>query len=99
MRSKKSSSIKVPAVLLVTVLPTIMLAGCADYVKRRDTVTLAAGEAHSWNRVVHATDPWPPYVMNTNIHGDGKRTEAVIQRYSTGDANGQQGSAAPPANP
>jgi hypothetical protein len=78
-------------------LPAVMLGGCADYVERRDTITLAAGEAQSWNRVVHTADPWPPYVMNNNIPGDGQRTQAAIRRYSTGNANGQQGEAPAPA--
>jgi hypothetical protein len=98
MLSKKSSSSKVRLTLFIAVLPAVMLGGCADYVKRRDTITLAAGEAHSWNRVVHTADPWPPYVMNTRIPGDGQRTQAVIQRYSTGNANGQQGGAPAPAS-
>jgi hypothetical protein len=66
------------------------LGGCVDYLKRSDTVTLSAGEAQAWNKVVHVADPWPPYVMNTHIPGDGQRTAGVIQRYSTG--NGVAGS-------
>jgi hypothetical protein len=97
MPSRKSSNNKTRLMLLSVLLPTVMLGGCADYVERRDTITLAAGEAQSWNRVVHTADPWPPYVMNTNIPGDGQRTQAAIQRYSTGNANGQQGGAPAPA--
>jgi hypothetical protein len=61
------------------------LAGCVDYVKRSDTVSLSAGETQAWNKVVHIADPWPPYVMDTDIPGDGQRTAGVIQRYSTGN--------------
>jgi hypothetical protein len=61
------------------------LSGCVDYIERRDTITLAAGDAQDWNKVVHTADPWPPYAMNNNIPGDGKRTAQVIQRYSTGN--------------
>ncbi len=95
MQSGKSSSSKRKLALLAIILPIGSLSACADYVERRDTITLAAGEAQSWNRAVHTTDPWPPYVMNTNIPGDGQRTDAAIRRYSTGNANGQQGEAAP----
>lgn len=97
MPSRKSSSNKLRLWILAIVLPAGTLGGCADYIERRDTITLAAGEAQSWNRVVHATDPWPAYVMNTNIPGDGQRTQAAIRRYSTGNANGQPGGAAPAA--
>jgi hypothetical protein len=101
MQLKKSSSNSTRIVLFISALSTIYLGGCADYVKRRDTITFAAGEAQAWNSVVHTADPWPPYVMNTRIHGDGQRTQAVIQRYSAGPVSDQQGGApAPaPANP
>lgn len=69
----------------------MLLGACADYMERRDTVTLHAGEAQAWNKVVHTADPWPPYVMNTHIPGDGQRTAQAIQRYST--SNAQSGSA------
>jgi hypothetical protein len=72
------------------------LGGCVDYLERRDTITLAAGDAQNWNKVVHTADPWPPYVMNNHIPGDGKRTAQVIQRYSTGNSpEGGAGAAAP----
>jgi hypothetical protein len=65
------------------------LGGCVDYLKRSDTVSLSAGETQAWNRVVHVADPWPPYVMDTHIPGDGRRTSGVIQRYSTGNAGAE----------
>ncbi len=75
------------------------LGGCVDYMERRDTITLAAGDAQNWNKVVHTADPWPPYAMNNHIPGDGKRTAEVIRRYSTStstDAGGEANTAAPP---
>lgn len=94
MPSKKSLSSKARlAVSATLVLPAISLGGCVDYMERRDTITLSAGEAQSWNRTVHTSDPWPPYVMNTQIPGDGQRTAVVMRRYSTGNA--EAGSAAP----
>lgn len=61
-----------------------LLGGCSDYLKRRDTITATAGHALNWNKVVHIADPWPPYVANTDITGDGQRVSGVIERYSTG---------------
>lgn len=72
-----------------TLVPMLGLGGCVDYVKHGDTITFAAGDAQDWNKVVHTADPWPPYVMNTRIPGDGQRTAGVIRRYSTGAGNGQ----------
>jgi hypothetical protein len=83
-------------------VPVLGLCACADYTKNRDTITLAAGDAQSWNRVVHATDPWPPYAGNVNISGDGQRVNQVIRRYSTGRSSSgpapSPGSAADSAN-
>ncbi|WP_230534583.1 hypothetical protein [Microvirga roseola] len=71
------------------------LGGCVEHVKRSDTVTLVASNAQAWNKVVHTTDPWPPYVMDTNLSGDGQRTARAIQRYTTGagSGSGEQGAA------
>jgi hypothetical protein len=65
--------------------------GCVDYTKRRDTLTLSAGEAQAWNRAVHVTDPWPPSSGNTHIDGDGQRVSRVIEAYRKGTGS------APPA--
>jgi hypothetical protein len=87
MPQRKSSSRKGQLVASVVLLASgASLGGCADYMERRDTITLHAGEAQAWNRVVHTSDPWPPYVMDTRIPGDGQRTEVVMRRYSTGNA-------------
>lgn len=99
MPSKKSSSSKVQLAVSATLaLSAISLGGCVDYLERRDTVTLAAGEAQAWNRTVHVNDPWPPYVMNTQITGDGQRTAGVIRRYSTGDTQAGTNEAPPLPN-
>ena len=63
-----------------------MLAGCADYLNHRDSITLAAGDAQDWNSVVHTIDPWPRASKRTDIDGDGQRTAVVMRRYSTAGA-------------
>jgi len=62
----------------------LCLGGCADYLERRDTVTFAAGEAQSWNRVIHTIDPWPPYVTNTRITSNGERVARATRSYFDG---------------
>jgi hypothetical protein len=100
MRARRSSSHRGGLRALLCVVPVIGLGGCIDYMKHSDTVSLNAGETQAWNKVVHTTDPWPPYVMDTRISGDGRRTAAVIQRYSTGsqEADLAQASAATPGS-
>ncbi len=58
--------------------------GCADYLNHHDTVALRAGDAQNWNKVAQTTDPWPPYVKNTDINVDGQRAALGVRRYSTG---------------
>ncbi len=92
MSSRNSrTSLKV----LAAAAAALGVAGCADYLNNHDTVTLRAGDAQQWNRVVQTTDPWPPYVKNTDIDVDGQRAAIGVERYSTGttpSASGGSGS-------
>jgi hypothetical protein len=90
MSAEKSSRTKRWISVAPSVLVLAALGGCVDYLERRDTITLSAGEAQDWNKVVHIADPWPAHAKNTHIPGDGPRTARVIGRYSAGNepANG-----------
>ena len=64
----------------------------AQYVARTDTVTLSAGNAKDVNAATHVIDPWPRYVNNRRISGNGERMVGAVQRYQrpqTGRATGQ----------
>src|SRR5437660_1339640 len=52
-----------------------------QYLQRSDTVTLDAGNAKSTNSVTHVIDPWPPYVGNRRIPGNGERLSGAVERY------------------
>jgi hypothetical protein len=52
-----------------------------QYFQRKDTVTLGAGNAKAVNSVTHVIDPWPRYVGNTRIPGDGGRMAGAVERY------------------
>lgn len=84
--------------LMASVMVTASLGGCIDYAERNDTLTFRAGDAKAWNKTVHTSDPWPPYVMNNNIPGDGQRTARVIQKYSTGGGAATSAAAPSPAD-
>jgi hypothetical protein len=79
------SAIKpVAAAALATILGA-MLSGCSDmYYDRRDTISLASGEAMAANRVTHIIDPWPPYAANRNIAYNGEKAAVASERYRTG---------------
>jgi hypothetical protein len=52
-----------------------------QYFQRKDTVTLEAGNAAAVNSATHIIDPWPRYVGNTRIPGDGGRMAGAVERY------------------
>jgi len=92
LSERRSSRIRYGTIFLAPII--LSLGGCADYLERRDTVTFAAGEAQAWNRVVHANDPWPPYVANTRITSDAERVARGTRGYFTGDEGVNAGTAA-----
>ena len=52
-----------------------------QYFQRKDTVTLGAGDAKAVNSATHVIDPWPRYVGNTRIPGNGERMVGAVERY------------------
>jgi hypothetical protein len=54
-----------------------------QYAQRADKVTLSSGDDQEVNTRVHEKDPWPVYVGNKNIPGDGQRMVGAIERYKT----------------
>lgn len=79
MQSRRSSPRRLA--LLAAFASAAILAGCADYVNHRDTITLAAGDAAKFNNAVHTINPSPPWSHNDNIDMDGQRAAVVIERY------------------
>ncbi|NJM34046.1 MAG: hypothetical protein HC850_04275 [Rhodomicrobium sp.] len=63
--------------------PVLILQGCYedDYLARRDTISLGAGDANATNAATHTIDPWPAHAKNTDIDLDGKRAEIAADRY------------------
>ena len=75
-----------PACLLLC----LASAGCADYRQRSDTVTQAAGNAPTYNKIVHIADPWPRVAGDTRISGNGQRVDRITRGYLTGRASAPQ---------
>ncbi|MBW0005921.1 MAG: hypothetical protein JO216_20825 [Hyphomicrobiales bacterium] len=48
---------------------------------RSQSITLSAGNAEKSNETIHIIDPWPRYVYDTHIPGDGQRLAAAVDRY------------------
>ena len=52
-----------------------------QYVRRSDTITFGAGDAKEVDSATQVIDPWPPYVGNRQIPGNGERMSDAVQRY------------------
>lgn len=65
------------------ILAPAMLSGCNedDYLARRDTVSLSAGDAVATNAVTHTIDPWSRNAKNTDINQEGGRARVGVERY------------------
>ena len=77
----RPSSNAVRCLALAAVLAT--LAGCSEYLDRRDTIALSSGNAVASDRVTHMVDPWPRDSANRDIAFNGAKLETAIERYRT----------------
>jgi hypothetical protein len=59
------------------------LAGCSEYLDRRDTIALSAGNAVATDKVTQMVDPWPRDSANRNIGFNGPKMESAVERYRT----------------
>src|SRR6478736_2481705 len=53
----------------------------AQYFERKDTIVSGAGDAKDVNAATHIIDPWPRYVGNRRIPGNGERMAGAVERY------------------
>ena len=56
----------------------------AMYFQRSDKITLWEGDAKAVNAATHIIDPWPRYVGNRRIPGNGDRLSRAVERYRQG---------------
>ena len=67
----------------------------AMYFQRSDKITLGEGDAKAVNSATHVIDPWPRYVGNRRIPGNGDRLSRAVERYRQGSYR----QPAPPISP
>ena len=60
---------------------TLGLAGCSEYLDRRETVLLGAGNAVQTNIVMQQIDPWPRNARNRDGATSGERLQHAMERY------------------
>lgn len=61
----------------------VLLAGCSQYLDRREAISLNAGDAIAADRVTMMVDPWPRVSANKNIRFNGERMQHAVARYRT----------------
>jgi hypothetical protein len=59
------------------------LAGCSEYLDRRDTISLGGGNAVATDKVTQMVDPWPRDSADRNIAFNGAKMETAVERYRT----------------
>ncbi|NOT71480.1 MAG: hypothetical protein HOP09_09430 [Hyphomicrobium sp.] len=59
-------------------------AGCNEYLDRRDTITLGAGDATETNKAVQTITRWPAASSQDRWTSDGERARTAIARYRAG---------------
>jgi hypothetical protein len=84
LRSSRSK-----ALIAAVVIPGF-LAGCADSLNHRDTITLGLGDAVETNAAIHTIDPFPKNAENTRImtHGSILRRPKILIPAANAPASG-----------
>ncbi len=65
----------------------IWLGGCTQadqYLDRRETVSLGAGNAIAANQATQIVDPWPAYSGDKNLTFNGQKMQSAVERYRAG---------------
>jgi hypothetical protein len=60
------------------------VAGCSEYLSRRDGISIYGGDAVAGNQIVQMVDPWPAVAADRQIAYDGTVMRRAVERYHTG---------------
>jgi hypothetical protein len=60
------------------------IAGCSEYLDRRDALSVQSGNAVQTDKVSQMVDPWPAASADRNIAFNGSVMESAVERYRTG---------------
>jgi hypothetical protein len=79
----------------ILIVAAVAVSGCSEYLDRRDTLYLGAGEAVQTNIITHQIDPWPAHARSRDMPFNGRRFANVVDSYecppAAGGAGGGQG--------
>jgi hypothetical protein len=77
----------------ILIAAAVAVSGCSEYVDRRDTLFLGAGEAVQTNIITHQIDPWPAHARSRDMPFNGRRFANVVDSYECPPAAGGGGAA------
>jgi len=88
----------------VLTLALVSLAGCSEYLARRDSISPLGGNTIEGDKLVQMVDPWPRASVDRDIAYSGIDIENAMERYKTGrvippKGTGTSGSYTAAANP
>ena len=77
----RTSSLAI-AILLLGAAGAPAVAQNYDYLSRSDAISISAGNAPQSNIAIQTPTPWPPYVNNVRIRGNGERGALTIEQLN-----------------
>ena len=79
MKLLRNKSLLVVASLFAAAVPA--LAQNYDELSRSDGISLSGGDSSRANIAIQTPTPWPYYVNNTHIHGNGQQGADLMEKY------------------
>ncbi len=71
--------------LIALALVAGALGGCSDiYYDRRESISLASGDAVAANKVAQMVDPWPASSVKREVAYNGEKMQTAVERYRQG---------------
>jgi hypothetical protein len=70
------------AILMLAMAAAPAVAQNYDDLSRSDTISMTAGNAAQSNITIQTPTPWPPYVNNVRIPGNGERGVLTIEQLN-----------------
>lgn len=68
----------------VLTLVLVSLAGCSEYLVRRDSISAFGGNTVEGDKLVQMVDPWPAASADRDIAYSGIDMQNAMDRYKTG---------------
>lgn len=85
----RNRTLAVMAGMFVLAVPA--LAQNYDYLSRSDGISLSGGDASRANIAIQTPTPWPFYLNNTRINGNGQQGADLFEKYLNKYSTKQQG--------